>query len=99
MGQVDALVISSSVIRWETIEPRSSWPVSASRMNGGGDLEGVVGGAPAMRAPWITDWPTSPQPITATIEPGATRAVLTGAPRPVVTPQPQTAAAVWPLPS
>src|SRR5262245_22880541 len=47
--------------------------------------------APAMRAPWITDWPTPPQPITATLEPGLTPAVLSAAPTPVVTPQPSSA--------
>ena len=41
-----------------------------------------------MRAPWMTAWPTPPQPITATIEPGSTCAVLSAAPTPVVTPQP-----------
>ena len=44
--------------------------------------------APAMRAPWSTDWPTPPQPMTATVDPGRTRAVLSAAPTPVVTPQP-----------
>ncbi len=47
--------------------------------------------APAIRAPWITDWPTPPQPITATLAPGRTPAVLSAAPRPVVTPQPSRA--------
>ncbi len=47
--------------------------------------------APAMRAPWITAWPTPPQPITATVEPGSTCAVLSAAPTPVVTPQPMSA--------
>ena len=41
-----------------------------------------------MRAPWMTDWPTPPQPMTATVEPGSTSAVLSAAPTPVVTPQP-----------
>ncbi len=44
-----------------------------------------------MRAPWTTDWPTPPQPITATLEPGCTPAVLKTAPNPVVTPQPSRA--------
>src|SRR2546430_2222636 len=44
--------------------------------------------APAIRAPWITAWPTPPQPITATLDPGSTSAVLSAAPTPVVTPQP-----------
>ena len=47
--------------------------------------------APAMRAPWMTDWPTPPQPMTATVEPGWTFAVLSAAPTPVVTPQPMSA--------
>ena len=47
--------------------------------------------APAMRAPWITAWPTPPHPMTATIEPGSTCAVLSAAPTPVVTPQPMSA--------
>ena len=29
-----------------------------------------------MRAPWMTDWPTPPHPMTATVEPGCTFAVL-----------------------
>jgi hypothetical protein len=44
--------------------------------------------APETRAPWITDRPTPPQPITATVEPGRTFAVLIAAPTPVVMPQP-----------
>ena len=48
--------------------------------------------APAMRAPWITAWPTPPQPRTATLAPGLTFAVLSAAPTPVVTPQPMSAA-------
>ncbi len=48
--------------------------------------------APAMRAPWITEFPTPPHPKTATLEPGATRAVFSAAPTPVVTPQPTKAA-------
>src|SRR5882762_3757491 len=48
--------------------------------------------APAMRAPWITERPTPPQPNTATLEPGSTLAVLNTAPTPVVTPQPTSAA-------
>ena len=48
--------------------------------------------APAMRAPWIVAMPTPPQPNTATVEPGCTRAVLIAAPTPVVTPQPISAA-------
>ena len=47
--------------------------------------------APAMRAPWMTAWPTPPQPMTATVEPGSTLAVLRAAPTPVVTPQPMRA--------
>ena len=48
--------------------------------------------APAMRAPWIADSPTPPQPKTATVEPGSMRAVFSTAPTPVVTPQPMSAA-------
>jgi hypothetical protein len=47
--------------------------------------------APQSRAPWITDWPTPPQPITATDDPGVTPAVFSAAPSPVVTPQPSRA--------
>ena len=47
--------------------------------------------APAMRAPWMTAWPTPPQPMTATVEPGSTWAVFRAAPTPVVTPQPMRA--------
>ena len=48
--------------------------------------------APAMAAPWMQLRPMPPQPITATVEPGSTLAVLNTAPRPVVTPQPMRAA-------
>src|SRR3954466_13723362 len=48
--------------------------------------------APAMRAPWITESPTPPQPNTATLAPDSTLAVLNTAPTPVVTPQPTSAA-------
>ena len=48
--------------------------------------------APAMAAPWTALSPTPPQPITATVLPGGTLAVLITAPTPVVTPQPISAA-------
>ena len=48
--------------------------------------------APARRAPWITDSPTPPQPMTATVEPGSTRAVCQTAPIPVDRAQPTRAA-------
>ena len=44
-----------------------------------------------MRQPWSTAWPTPPQPMIATVEPGSTPAVLSAAPTPVVTPQPMSA--------
>ena len=43
--------------------------------------------APAMAQPWITFSPTPPAPITSTLEPGSTLAVLNTAPTPVITPQ------------
>ena len=48
--------------------------------------------APAKRAPWITDSPTPPQPTTATVDPGVTRAVFHTAPTPVDSAQPTRAA-------
>ena len=45
--------------------------------------------APASRAPWIAPLPIPPQPITTTVSPGLTSAVLTAEPQPVVTPQPR----------
>ena len=48
--------------------------------------------APAIAAPCTTLRPTPPQPNTATLEPGSTRAVLNTAPTPVVTAQPTSAA-------
>ena len=48
--------------------------------------------APLRRAPWITLSPTPPQPITTTVSPGRTLAVLMAAPTPVTTAQPSTAA-------
>ena len=44
--------------------------------------------APASAAPWITLSPTPPHPITATLAPGRTLAVLIAAPIPVIVPQP-----------
>ena len=48
--------------------------------------------APAIAAPWMQLSPMPPPPITATVEPGSTLAVLNTAPSPVVTPQPMSAA-------
>ena len=48
--------------------------------------------APAIAAPWMAFRPTPPQPNTATVAPGSTRAVLKTAPTPVVTAQPTSAA-------
>ena len=39
--------------------------------------------------------PTPPQPMTATVAPGSTRAVLITAPTPVITPQPTSAASSY----
>ena len=47
--------------------------------------------APQSRAPWRTFRPTPPQPITATLSPGWTRALKAAAPTPVVTLQPMSA--------
>ena len=44
--------------------------------------------APAIRAPWMTNCPTPPQPTTATTDPGSTRAVLSAAPTPVMAAHP-----------
>ena len=48
--------------------------------------------APATEAPITTDRPTPPSPITATLEPAATSAVLSAAPTPVVAQHPISAA-------
>ncbi|MCY1422386.1 hypothetical protein D9M71_380630 [compost metagenome] len=48
--------------------------------------------APANTAPLIAARPMPPQPITATVSPGRTLAVLNTAPVPVVTAQPSSAA-------
>ena len=47
----------------------------------------MIGAAPATRAPWMLFSPTPPQPITTTLDPVPTAAVLTTAPIPVMTPQ------------
>ena len=47
----------------------------------------MIGEAPASRAPWMELRPTPPQPMTTTLEPALTPAVLTTAPIPVSTPQ------------
>ena len=49
----------------------------------------MIFSAPASRAPWIAPLPIPPQPITTTVSPGLTSAVLTADPQPVVTPQPK----------
>ena len=50
--------------------------------------------APATTAPWTALRPTPPVPTTTTLLPGSTRAVLTTAPKPVITPQASKAALV-----
>ncbi len=50
--------------------------------------------APASTAPAIAALPTPPQPITATESPRCTLPVLTAAPKPAMTPQPSSPAAV-----
>src|SRR5881296_2126750 len=52
----------------------SLWPCTSTAM---------IIRAPPMRAPWIAARPTPPQPNTATMEPGSTRAVFRAAPTPV----------------
>jgi hypothetical protein len=51
----------------------------------------TIGEAPAIRAPWIAESPTPPQPITSTESPGRTFAVFSTAPTPVMTAQPRSA--------
>ncbi len=52
----------------------------------------TIGPAPTMRAAWITESPTPPQPMTATPAPGSTPAVRVTPPQPVSTAQPISAA-------
>ncbi len=52
----------------------------------------TIGCAPASAAPWTLFKPTPPVPITTTALPAGTRAVLTTAPSPVMTPQASKAA-------
>ena len=58
-----------------------------SRFSGIGSTAMMVV-APAMRAPWMMDRPTPPQPTTATASPALIFTVFSAAPAPVVTPQP-----------
>ena len=53
--------------------------------------------APASRAPSTAASPTPPQPITATVSPRLTPAVLIAAPRPAITPQPSSPAVAAPM--
>ena len=55
--------------------------------------------APAIAAPITHDSPTPPSPITATLDPGGTTAVLRTAPTPVVTQHPISAATAGSTPS
>ena len=55
--------------------------------------------APASTAPMTHDSPTPPSPITATVEPAGTSAVLITAPTPVDTPHPISAATSGGTPS
>ena len=55
--------------------------------------------APAIAAPITHDSPTPPSPITATLAPAGTAAVLSTAPTPVVTQQPMSAATAGSTPS
>ena len=71
-----------------------AWVAPTARLASRRDVAGSMAmmmEAPAIRAPCTTDWPTPPQPMTATDEPGVTCAVFRAAPRPVVTPQPSRA--------
>ena len=71
--------------------PRTAWVAPRSRaMSSFASCRSTatIGSAPASARPSTTDRPTPPQPITTADEPGSTRAVLTTAPTPVVTPQP-----------
>ena len=52
----------------------------------------TIGPASAKRAPMTADSPTPPAPMTTTLSPARTPAVLTTAPKPVVTAQPISAA-------
>ncbi len=64
---------------------------AASRRTATGSTATICA-APHTRAPCTAEMPTPPQPITATDAPGATRAVFSAAPSPVVTPHPISAA-------
>ena len=55
--------------------------------------------APASAAPMTHESPTPPSPMTATVDPAGTSAVLTTAPTPVETPQPMSAATSGGTPS
>ena len=55
--------------------------------------------APASTAPITHESPTPPRPMTATLAPGGTSAVLRTAPTPVVTQQPISAATAGSTPS
>ena len=55
--------------------------------------------APAITAPITHDRPTPPRPMTATLAPAGTCAVLSTAPTPVVTQQPIRAATAGSVPS
>ena len=55
--------------------------------------------APARAAPMTHDRPTPPRPMTATLAPAGTAAVLTTAPTPVETQQPMSAATAGSTPS
>ena len=52
----------------------------------------MIGVQPERRAPWMALRPTPPQPMTTTLDPVLTFAVLTTAPKPVSTPQAMRAA-------
>ena len=71
-----------------SVAPRSR----ARRSLSGSRSIAITARAPARRAPDTTCRPTPPQPITATLSPGCTRAAFRTAPSPVTTLQPTSAA-------
>ena len=76
--------VASTVSVAPNVRARSSFSAATSTA--------ITCAAPATTAPCTTFRPMPPQPMTATVAPGGTFAVLNTAPRPVVTAQPTSAA-------
>ncbi len=90
-----SVAAASSSARSVSVAPTARATSSLSGMRS----MATIRDAPATAAPITHDSPTPPSPMTATVAPAGTAAVLSTAPTPVVTQQPMSAATAGSVPS